>query len=39
MEFAERDWRRVYESNFRGKETLVGDFYRPLLSDAVNYDR
>jgi len=29
----------VYESNFRGEETLVGAFYQPMLSEAVQYDR
>ena len=32
-------WKRIYESNFMGTSTLVQQFYRPLLSEAVNYDR
>lgn len=39
MGFRDCDWHRVYESNFRGRETLVGEFYRPMLSEAVQYDR
>ncbi|MFC4357994.1 helicase-related protein [Halobium salinum] len=33
------DWKRVYESTFRGNKTLVGSFYRPLLRESIQYDR
>jgi superfamily II DNA or RNA helicase len=39
MGFRDRSWGRVYESNFRAEETLVNSFYRPLLSEAIQYDR
>lgn len=39
MGFKDLDWYRVYESNFRGGQTLVGKFYRPMLSEALQYDR
>jgi len=39
MTFREYNWNRVYESEFRGTDTLVGSFYRPMLSEAVEYDR
>jgi len=39
MSFQRFDWERVYESNFQGSSSLVGDFYRPILSRAVRYDR
>ncbi len=39
MSFRERHWECVYESDFRGEETLVGAFYQPMLSEAVQYDR
>jgi hypothetical protein len=39
MSFRDHHWERVYESNFRGEETLVGAFYQPMLSEAVQYDR
>ncbi|WP_336036668.1 DEAD/DEAH box helicase [Halobacterium yunchengense] len=39
MTFRQKEWNRVYESNFRGSETLVTLFYRPLLSEARYYDR
>jgi SNF2 family DNA or RNA helicase len=39
MTFRDYDWDRVYESNFRGCETLVAAFYQPMLSKAVQYDR
>ncbi len=39
MSFQDHRWERVYESNFRGEETLVGAFYQPMLSEAVQYDR
>ena len=39
MSFQEFSWKRVYESNFGGESTLVGSFYRPVLSQAVSYDR
>jgi SNF2 family DNA or RNA helicase len=39
MTLLSRDWRRVYESNFSGRSTLTSAFYRPLLSEAVQYDR
>jgi SNF2 family DNA or RNA helicase len=39
MGLPETDWQRVYESTFRGDETLVSSFYRPLLSESVQYDR
>ncbi|TKX55567.1 helicase [Halorubrum sp. SP3] len=39
MPFQNLNWNRIYESNFRGNQTLVGDFYRPLLAHSVQYDR
>jgi len=39
MALTNRDWQRVYESNFRGSKTLVQSFYQPLLSEAIQYDR
>ncbi|WP_367996675.1 helicase-related protein [Haloferax volcanii] len=39
MTLRDYDWKRVYESNFRGHETLVSAFYQPMLSEAVQYDR
>ncbi|SNR42896.1 DEAD/DEAH box helicase [Halorubrum vacuolatum] len=39
MVFTDRNWERIYESNFTGKYTLVSVFYRPVLSEAVQYDR
>jgi len=39
MSFREYQWARVYESNFRSQGTLVGSFYQPMLSEAVQYDR
>ena len=39
MSFQNLNWNRIYESNFRGNQTLVGDFYRPLLAHSVQYDR
>ncbi|WP_436931240.1 DEAD/DEAH box helicase [Halosimplex halobium] len=39
MGFPKRSWRRIYESNFRGDETLVSSFYQPMLSEAIQYDR
>ncbi len=39
MSFLKCDWSKVYESNFGGSNTLVGRFYRPLLANAVQYDR
>ena len=39
MAFQDYEWNRVYESEFNGNITLVGSFYRPMLSEAVQYDR
>jgi SNF2 family DNA or RNA helicase len=43
MGFKEYRWAPVYESRFQhtagNKGTLVSDFYRPALSQAVQYDR
>ena len=39
MTFQNLQWKRVYESTFQGKNSLVGQFYRPLLSKATQYDR
>ncbi|GAB7093451.1 hypothetical protein JCM30237_06030 [Halolamina litorea] len=39
MTLRECNWNRVYESDFGGTHTLVGSFYRPMLSEAVQYDR
>jgi SNF2 family DNA or RNA helicase len=39
MSFVDLAWNRVYESGFKRNSTLVGAFYRPLLSEAVQYDR
>jgi superfamily II DNA or RNA helicase len=39
MGFHDWDWSRIYESNFAEEKTLVEQFYRPMLSGAVQYDR
>jgi hypothetical protein len=39
MPLADIEWNQVYESNFREGEQLVDNFYRPMLSKAVKYDR
>lgn len=39
MSLRNTEWNRIYESSFEDGETLVSDFYQPMLSEAVNYDR
>ncbi|WP_435078373.1 DEAD/DEAH box helicase [Halococcus sp. AFM35] len=39
MALRDYTWNRIYESEFRGTDTLVGSFYRPMLSETVQYDR
>ncbi len=39
MSLVDLAWNRVYESSFKGNSTLIGSFYRPILSEAVKYDR
>jgi len=39
MSFIDYSRKRVYESEFRSDETLVGGFYWPMLSETTQYDR
>jgi hypothetical protein len=39
MSFRGYNWNRVYESSLRNDGTLISAFYRPLLSNAIEYHR